>query len=437
MSEEGLFPCGVSQDHRPDVPQITSNLSVLDPLGMPLTTTVLSGERADDPLSGPEITRVQQRLGCQGMPDIGECNMGSLETRAYVEASHDYDLCPLAGVQMPVGTLEELLQPVLTGQQPVRPVYRPDEPKDQPQERIAEGFECSRELTADLNGRPIQWTERRCIVRSVRYATSQEKVLRACVDKALTAIDALNQRSRGKKRFTEESERQVVCQKIVETDHVERVISLTCSNHTTSRRLRRDKNRPEPVRAERDVSVRAHVDQNALEAQINTLDWRVYVTNQPHEQLSLDQVVLAYREQCVIESSLGRLKHKSLSLTPMYLTSDDRVRGLVRLLTIGLRVLTLSEFLVRRTLSQEGTKLSGMYSGNPKRATARPTTEMMLNTFKELTLTLIQQEHGRQAPVPPLSQVHTRILELIGISQEMYLRLTQHFSKPMFEMSER
>jgi transposase len=57
MTEEGLFQFGHSKDHRPDLPQLKVNLSVLDPLGLPLTTTVVNGNCADDPLYVPEIKR--------------------------------------------------------------------------------------------------------------------------------------------------------------------------------------------------------------------------------------------------------------------------------------------------------------------------------------------------------------------------------------------
>ena len=40
VSEEGLLQFGHSKDGRPDLPQVKINLSVLDPLGLPLTTTV-------------------------------------------------------------------------------------------------------------------------------------------------------------------------------------------------------------------------------------------------------------------------------------------------------------------------------------------------------------------------------------------------------------
>ncbi len=50
VSEGGLFQFGHSKDYRPDLPQVKVMQAVLDPLGMPVATDVVSGEHADDPL---------------------------------------------------------------------------------------------------------------------------------------------------------------------------------------------------------------------------------------------------------------------------------------------------------------------------------------------------------------------------------------------------
>jgi transposase len=78
----------------------------------------------------------------------------------------------------------------------------------------------------------------------------------------------------------------------------------------------------------------------------------VYATTQPADQLSLTQAVLAYRNEYLIERNMGRLKGRPLSLTPMYLERDDHATGLIRLLSIGLRVLTLLEFTPLSPLQQ-------------------------------------------------------------------------------------
>src|SRR5437868_5359360 len=72
--------------------------AVLDPLGMPLATDVVSGERADAPLYVPCIDRVQTSLGRRGLLYVGDCKMASRETRACIAAPGDFYLCPLPQV---------------------------------------------------------------------------------------------------------------------------------------------------------------------------------------------------------------------------------------------------------------------------------------------------------------------------------------------------
>ena len=82
VTEDGLFQFGHSKDRRPDLPQVKVMLATLDPLGLPIATDVLSGQRADDPLYLPAIARVRASLPQRGLLYVGDCKMGALETRA-------------------------------------------------------------------------------------------------------------------------------------------------------------------------------------------------------------------------------------------------------------------------------------------------------------------------------------------------------------------
>ena len=87
VKDGGLFQFGYSKENRPDLPQIKINQAVLDPLGMPLSVSIVSGECADDPLYVPEIRKVQASLGKHGVLYVGDCKMASLETRAYIQTT--------------------------------------------------------------------------------------------------------------------------------------------------------------------------------------------------------------------------------------------------------------------------------------------------------------------------------------------------------------
>jgi transposase len=140
VTEEGLFQLGHSKDGRPDQPQVKVVLSTLDPLGMPLATQVVSGEKADDPLYIPAIDQVRSGLDQQGLLYVGDSKLMALSTRAHLEAGGDFYLGPFSQTHIPPAVLDAYLQPVWNGQQELERVERVN--AEGKKERIAEGFAC-------------------------------------------------------------------------------------------------------------------------------------------------------------------------------------------------------------------------------------------------------------------------------------------------------
>jgi hypothetical protein len=60
----------------------------------------------------------------------------------------------------------------------------------------------------------------------------------------------------------------------------------------------------------------------------------------------------------------------------------------------------------------------GPRAGNPKRATARPTAELLLEAFSPVTLTVVVLPGRRYYHVSPLTGVQERILCLLGLAAE-------------------
>jgi len=94
VTTDGLFQFGHSKDD-PTRPQIKVMMGSLDPLGMPLSTDVVSGERADDGLYLPIIKRIRSGLRTPGLLFVGDCKMSALDTRAYLVGHQDWYLSPL------------------------------------------------------------------------------------------------------------------------------------------------------------------------------------------------------------------------------------------------------------------------------------------------------------------------------------------------------
>ncbi|MBI4551132.1 MAG: IS1634 family transposase [Candidatus Latescibacteria bacterium] len=427
QSVEGLFAFGHSKDHRPDLPQVKINVSCLDPLGLPLTTTVVRGQVADDGLYVPEIGKVQQHLGRHGVTDIGDCKMGAAATRAFIAACGDYDLCPLSGVQVSERELAALLAPVWTGPQPLRSILRADQAEAEEGVAIAEGYEYTIAQQAAHEGRVSTWQERRLVIRSLAQAHKQERALRARVDQALAALAALNDRRQGKKRWNRKAELALHVEAILAQHEVRDVLAVHYRTTRTTRPLRRYRDRPATVRIDTRCQVQARVDETALAAAIHQLGWRVYATNQPAEQLSLDQAVWAYRAEYRIERGFARLKGTPLSLTPLYLTTPERIVGLIRLLMLAMRTLTLVEFQVRKTLEKTGHLLRGLYPGQPGRANPRPTAEVILRAFGNITLTRIREGPRWRVHITPLTPLQQQLVQLAGFQTSIYEHFDHHF----------
>src|SRR5258707_2283406 len=428
VSEDGLLQLGYSKDHRPDLPHLKVMLATLDPLGMPLATEVLSGERADDPLYVPAIARVRACLNTAGLLYVVDCKMAALETRASIQAAGDYYLCPLSALQVPADHLVRELAALRDSSQPLSKVERTR--TDGQTHCIAQGYEESETITMQLEGVSYTWRERRLLVRWEAAACAAETALRARLGQAETAVPELAVRRQGKPVLRD---RAAVEQAVAETIahvRVEGLRRVTVSEHLTEQPVRAYRDRPATVRIQRQFTIRSEVEPEALASEIEQLGWRVYATNQAGEGLSLSQAVEAYRDEYLVERNFGRLKGHPLSLSPMYVERDDHATGLVRLLSIALRVLTLLEFVVRRQLAQEGAALAGLYAGNPKRATTHPTTERLLEAFQEITLTLVIEPHQTRRHVTTLSPLQRPVLALLEFTPTIYTELCGDSSDP-------
>jgi transposase len=429
VTDDGLFQFGHSKDHRPDLPQVKVMVSALDPLGMPVATDVIPGQRADDPLYLPAIARVQESLGRRGLLYVGDGKMGALETRAGLQAEGDYYLCPLAERQLPPTVLADYLAPVWTGEQGLTKVHRPQQ--DGTPELIAEGFERLESVTAEVAGKLHCWLERRVVLRPCQLAQAGERGLRARLAKAQAAVTALNERRRGRRRCADPGGLREAVDAILARYRVHGLLHVRYKEPWWEQPLRRYGGRDATVRLAWDVQVTVRLDEDAVAAAVRQLGWWVYATTQPPEELSLQESVLAYRHEYLVERAMGRLKGRPLSLTPMYLERDDHATGLLRLWSIGLRVLTLLEFGIRRRLTMAKIALAGLYVGNPKRATAHPTAERLLEAFQGLTLTLIREGRRWRRHLTPLSRVHQRMLALLDFPVDIYTRLCLDSRKPL------
>jgi transposase len=362
--------------------------------------------------------------------------MDALATRGYVAASGDYYLCPLSHKQVKVEELSRLIERALSGAQELTKVFAR---RGQKRELIAEGYHYLEAVETIVEGAAVSWDEQRVVVRSVGFAKQQATNLDQRVKQAVAQLSKFNERKQGKKRLTE-TELKAAVERIVEQEKVGGLVAVEIETRRSERPVRKCQERAARTVVEEESRVLIKVDKEAVKVAKQRLGWRVYASNHSMEAWSIEQVVTSYREQYLIERGFARLKGKSLSLQPHYLQREERVAGLLNLLVIGLRLLSLMEHEVRKSLSlkeeAEERELKGLYVGQQQKATSRPTSEMMLKAFKGISLVHQEMSGEIRAWVTPLTDLQKRILQLLNFSKEIYEKLASSFSEPNFILSE-
>src|SRR4029077_12417294 len=187
------------------------------------------------------------------------------------------------------------------------------------------------------------------------------------------------------------------------------------------RTLRGYRGRPERVEVTEEYRVAVSRQAEAIAEAKAGLGWQVYGTNELG--LSLAAVVWGYRGQYQIEKGWSRLKGRPLSLTPMYLADESRMAGLVLLLSLALRVLTLLQWVVRQKLQQSGEPLRGLYPGQAGRKTSSPSAELLLEAFKGISLSVVEVAGQQTALLTPLSPLQEKLLSLWDLPTDLYDRL--------------
>lgn len=337
---------------------------------------------------------------------------------------------PLAMVGKIPELLEEKLEEVKKGEIELENAYLPEDIATDKEEEadaskaIAQGFEIERQQKATVDGEEVIWKERLLIIRSKVFAEAKIKKFEAKLDRVEEKIKNLTPLpGRGKKQIKDEKVLEQKIGKLLKANQVSDYFEIDLERQSSSHQVRGYGDKPGRIEEKLRYQVHLKRRQKAIEQNKSRLGWRVYATNETQLKLSLNDVVLAYRGQYLVEGEFARLKGSLLKMLPLYVKRDDHALGLIRLLTVALRTLTIIEFVVRRSLAQEGEEdLSGIYQGNPKRKTKRPSVGLLLSAFNNISLVIQYNDEGEVEPLhlTPLNQAQQRILCLLGMPTDLY-----------------
>jgi len=428
VTAEGLCQFGHSKDD-PTRPQIKVMMGSLDPLGMPLSTDVLSGERADDGLYIPIIERIQNGLKTTGLLCVGDCKMSALETRAYLARHQAWYLSPLPLTGATAEAMEAWITAGVTKGEASEftRIWRTDDRGHEV--LVAEGYEVER-TCCGLGGEG-EWRERVFVVRSPMHANHQAAGLEKRLHHAETQLAVLTPpRGRGKRQMTDEATLVEAIDRVLTAHRVDGLLSVAWAKQVeqTTQYVGRGRG---SVHREKRVSqkTRSHITHIARQEDIITarrqrFGWKAFVTNAGHTRLSLQDAVLCSRNEYRVERIFNRLKSR-VHIAPLFVKLNEQIEGLTYLLTLGVRVLTVTEFVLRRSLEIAQARLPSLHPENKQKLTDKPTAERILKAFSDISLTIIKHAVGEDIlrRLTPLSRLQEDILQRLGLGATLYGQL--------------
>jgi transposase len=293
----------------------------------------------------------------------------------------------------------------------------------------AEGYELERICGApDSDG---AWRERVLVVRSPLHAHQQTAGLENRLHHAETALTALTPpRGRGKRQITDGATLVEAIARVLKEHRVDGLLSVTWEKQVEQKTQYVGRGRGSQSREKRVIQkTRYHITHIARQEDrmadlCQRFGWKAFVTNAPRTRLSLQEAVLCSRNEYRVERIFNRLKSR-VHIAPLFVKLNEQIAGLTYLLTLGVRVLTVMEFVLRRSLAQDQAGLSNMHPENKQKSTDKPTAERSLQAFAGVSLTIIEHATGEEIlrRITPLSGVQEAILQRLGLDTNLYRQL--------------
>jgi hypothetical protein len=292
-------------------------------------------------------------------------------------------------------------------------------------EVMIDEWEREQSWTHPVTQRRHTWSERVLVVRSSAYQAGlrrrRERALARLSDDLVTLWHPAG---RGRKRYrSREALERTVAERVARAGLMG-VVQTAVAEETL------------PDGTTRWIVSAVWVQLAAWQALVARLGWQVYVTNTTTAHYSAPALVAAYHQQVLQERGFSRLKTRNLCIRPVYLRDETRMAGLLWLLCLALRVLTLTEHRLRMALAERGGALAGLNPASRMQSTSRPTAEQVLAAFANITLTTIRAEGGWYHHVTPLNATQRHILALLALPDDLYEQLASSSANLVLHLRE-
>lgn len=416
---------GFSKDHRPDLKQLVFGLSLHGSVGIPLVSTMFSGNTAD-----PVANRFQIDALADLLPEeddvtlVGDCKLVDPQTigQLLLQQFHFVSLLPHS-----YGLRARLVEEVRAAGEPMRELARtPGRTKDVP-ERVYRGrsfdrpFKVGFASESDNDVRQVQL--RFLVVESTQLEEKEAEALERRLSRERETF-AAQFVAAAKRAYACEADARRALEKVTTKLEYHRANTEVQPEIVTLKRARRG--RPRAGEAAPTETVWRLVEREPLspdDEAIAALAFHarhfVLVTDHLDREAWPDERILAeYRHQHVIEGHTGfRWLKNVATVAPVFLHTPERIAALGVVFVLALMVRNYTQFELRRRLAETGATVPDRL-GKP---TQKPTTETAMIPFATMTavhVTFEGRSLGRK--LTPLPEAACTVLRMLGVDEAVF-----------------
>lgn len=397
---------GHSKKHRDDLKQLVWSMSVSSDHAFPLFQKAYSGNTADVKTYVEQWHKLIDVLDSRDFLYIGDCKLITFENMAHIAGNDGFFLAPAPMYKAYKSAFEKALES--HGHEALI-AYKG---------RFNRGFEVPMDFSHEDRDYPL----RMIILFDHGLRQTKQKALQSRVDKTLEDFTLLSQKLN---RYKLKSRKNIkaACDAILSRRKTERYFTYTLSNHPVTTHKNGKRGRPSAT-AEKVATVKNHFslrlefNEEAFENDLEQFGYYPLLTNKSSDELSIEEAMLAHKNQYKIEHTFRRSKGP-LDIEPIYLHTPERIEAFLMLFKIALQMVVLIERSARKNIDERDRGLDGFM---PNRKDVRnPRAEYMLKEFEDIVQGELQLPDGNTYGfVTALTELQKDILSILAVPNHYY-----------------
>jgi len=400
---------GYSKKHRQDLKQLVWSLSVSSDSAFPLFQKAYSGNTSDVDTYVEQWHNLIDLLGRRDFLYVADSKIITKENMAHIHENEGFFIAPVPMYETYKTAFYDALD---QHDQEILIPY-----KDQ----VNRGFEVPLTVTHEDKDYPF----RMIILYDHGLFARKRRTRENRIAKTRSAFDELSTKLNRYKLKTEEAIDKA-CAEILKKYHTTEFFEYRITNdpvvtYKNAKRGRTPKGKtPEKVAVVKDhFSIELIFNESAFEAELYRCGYYPLMTNKPKEDLSIEEAMMAHKNQYKSEHTNRRAK-SGYSLEPIYLHTPERIEALLLLFKVALQVIVLIERTARRNIAERD---RGLDEFMPNRKDVRnPRTEYLLKEFQYIVLCNILFQNGEvQSFISELNELQSDILKILEVPQECYI----------------